>query len=67
MICPLCKYEPKYKKNGEVRCNYIDFAWFRVSKDCEAHPIWDEEESFFVCPKCGIVFADIRKAINNVE
>lgn len=61
MKCPNCKYEYEWDWIAGKRVfmkGDVDFPELEI----EAHPfiINNENESVFVCRKCGVLFIDVR-------
>jgi hypothetical protein len=62
MKCPLCKYEPKLKKNGCVRKGYDYFEEVMVYGETRLDYTSKSTSVGYCCPKCGIMFREVPNA-----
>lgn len=62
MKCPLCKYEPKLKKDGNTFKGYepfeevIVYGETRLDYSCKLSLVGK------CCPKCGVMFREVTNA-----
>ena len=64
MKCPFCKYEPKYKQDGNVRSGQEDFTELCVevlNETLYVIPRVSMSREIFACPKYCMVFMQKRK------
>jgi acetone carboxylase gamma subunit len=65
MKCPLCKYEPKLKKDGDVRKRYEPFEVITVYGEMRVDYSQKMTHLGYCCPKCGIMFREVENENNN--
>lgn len=61
MKCPLCKYEPRLKKNGDVQKRFEPFEEIVVYGDTRLDYTSSRTAVGYCCPKCGIMFREVEK------
>lgn len=63
MKCPLCKYEPKLKKNGDYKAGqegWQDISVPIIDSEVFIEPHDNNGKEIVACPKCGVVFMGMK-------